>query len=74
MDERNDYDSIPMQDTLTLDLESYAEANTIQFYVSGTPEPIMKIKQGTFYWKGEAIEDKYEIYERFNDWLKQVEK
>lgn len=35
---------------------------------------VMKLVEGKFFWHGEEIEDKYEIYERFNDWLKDKEK
>ena len=29
--------------------------------------------EGRFYFKGELVEDKYQVYERFNEWLKMAE-
>lgn len=49
---------------------------TISFTVtdgSGSPIVVMKIEKGKFYWKGEEVEDKYKIYERFNEWMSQAE-
>lgn len=34
---------------------------------------VMKIQKGKFFWKGEEVEDKYEVYERFNEWPALVE-
>jgi hypothetical protein len=39
-----------------------------------TNEPIMVIKKGKFIWKGEEVEDVYNIYERFNEWMKNQKK
>jgi hypothetical protein len=41
---------------------------------SETPKEVMKISKGKFYWKGQEVEDKYEVYERFNEWLTKSEK
>lgn len=52
------------------------EENTITFHAKHNGEEnkeIIKITQGKFYWLGEEIEDKYEVYERFNEWLKLAE-
>jgi hypothetical protein len=34
----------------------------------------MVIKKGKFIWKGEEVEDVYNIYERFNEWMKNQKK
>jgi hypothetical protein len=70
MDERNDYDSIGEQDRLVL-MGEPAQENTLRFYAK--QEEILKIAQGRFYYKGELVEDKYQVYERFNEWLKMAE-
>jgi hypothetical protein len=31
------------------------------------------LAEGRFYYRGELIEDKYQVYERFNEWLKMAE-
>jgi hypothetical protein len=36
---------------------------------SAKQEEIIRIAQGKFYFKGEEVEDKYQVYERFNEWL-----
>ena len=30
---------------------------------------IIKLTKGTFYFKGEAVEDKNQVYERFSEWM-----
>ena len=40
---------------------------------SAKPQEVMKITKGTFYWKGEPVEDKHEIYERFHEWMTMAE-
>ena len=40
---------------------------------SAKQEEVLKISQGRFYYKGELVEDKYQVYERFNEWLKMAE-
>lgn len=36
-------------------------------------EEMIKLSRDGFYFKGEKVEDKYQVYERFNEWLKQAE-
>lgn len=67
MDERNDYDSIGEQDRLVLMGEEQVQENTIRF--SAKQEEVIRIAQGRFYYKGELVEDKYQVYERFNEWM-----
>jgi hypothetical protein len=40
---------------------------------SAKQEEVIRISQGKFYFKGEEVEDKYQVYERFNEWLKMAE-
>ncbi len=70
MDERNDYDSIAEQDPLVLTGEQ-AQENTIRFYAK--QEEVIRLSEGRFYFRGEEVEDKYQVYERFHEWLKMVE-
>ena len=70
MDERNDYNSIGEQDRLVLMGEQVQE-NTLRFYAKD--EEVIRIAQGRFYYRGELVEDKYQVYERFNEWLKMAE-
>ena len=37
---------------------------------TGEEEKLIEIKKGSFFWKGEEVEDKYQVYERFNEWLR----
>lgn len=73
MDERNDYNSLPLQDVQTLNLEPYAEANSIYFRWNDTNEVILKISKEGFYYRGELVEDVHNVYERFNEWLTKIE-
>jgi hypothetical protein len=43
--------------------------NTIYFSLKNEVKPVMKISNGKFYWKDEEIDDIYNVYERFNEWL-----
>jgi hypothetical protein len=88
MDERNDYDSIgellneynkpetrerltELRDQeLVLKTEPVQE-NTLRFYAK--QEEVIRISKGKFYFRGEEVEDKYQVYERFNEWLKMAE-
>jgi hypothetical protein len=88
MDERNDYDSIgellneynkpetrerliELRDQeLVLKTEPVQE-NLIRFYAK--TEEIIKLSEGKFYFRGEEVEDKYQVYERFHEWLKMAE-
>jgi hypothetical protein len=47
------------------------QENTLRFYAKD--EEIIRLAEGRFYFKGELVEDKYQVYERFNEWLKMVE-
>lgn len=49
------------------------EVNNIIFYINDKEEIIRLSKDG-FYYKGEKVEDKYQVYERFNEWLKNQER
>jgi hypothetical protein len=88
MDERNDYDSIgellneynkpetrerltELRDQeLVLKTEPVQE-NTLRFYAK--QEEVIRLAEGRFYFRGEEVEDKYQVYERFNEWLKMAE-
>jgi len=72
MDERNDYNSIAesgLQDKLVLTGEQ--TTNSIRLHVN--TEEVIRLSEGRFYFKGELVEDRYQVYERFNEWLKQAE-
>jgi hypothetical protein len=58
------------EQNLVLKTEPVQE-NTLRFYAK--QEEVLKIAQGRFYYKGELVEDKYQVYERFNEWLKMAE-
>ena len=88
MEETNDYDSIgellneynkpetrerltELRDQeLVLKTEPVQE-NTLRFYAK--QEEVIRLAEGRFYFKGELVEDKYQVYERFNEWLKMAE-
>ena len=55
-----------------LELKEMDQDPTIKFMTKG-PEEVIRISQGKFYFKGEEIEDKYQVYERFNDWMREAE-
>jgi hypothetical protein len=40
---------------------------------SAKQEEVIRISQGKFYFKGEEVEDKYQVYERFNEWMTMAE-
>jgi hypothetical protein len=40
---------------------------------SAKQEEVIRISKGKFYFRGELVEDKYQVYERFNEWLKMAE-
>jgi hypothetical protein len=48
-------------------------ANNIYFQLDNEVKPVMKISNGKFYWKDEEIDDIYNVYERFNEWLTKAE-
>ena len=47
------------------------QENTIRF--SAKQEEVIRLSEGRFYYRGELVEDKYQVYERFNEWLTMVE-
>jgi hypothetical protein len=47
--------------------------NSIYFTLKDEANPIIIISNGKFYWKDEEIDDIYNIYERFNEWLTKAE-
>jgi hypothetical protein len=47
------------------------QENTLRFYAK--QEEIIRLSEGRFYFRGELVEDKYQVYERFHEWLKMVE-
>jgi hypothetical protein len=47
--------------------------NNIYFQLDNEVKPVMKISNGKFYWKDEEIDDIYNVYERFNEWLTKAE-
>ena len=49
-------------------INSFPE-NSIYFTLKDESNPIMVISNGKFYWKDKEIDDIYNIYERFNEWL-----
>jgi hypothetical protein len=89
MDERNDYDSIgellneynkpetrerliELRDQeLVLKTEPVQENPLIVF--SAKQEEVIRISKGKFYFRGEEVEDKYQVYERFNEWMTMAE-
>ena len=58
------------EQNLVLKTEPVQE-NTLRFYAKD--EEIIRLAEGRFYFKGELVEDKYQVYERFNEWLKMAE-
>jgi hypothetical protein len=47
------------------------QENTLRFYAK--QEEVIRLAEGKFYFRGELVEDKYQVYERFNEWLKMAE-
>lgn len=43
------------------------QENTLRFYAK--QEEVLRLAKGKFYYRGEEVEDKYQVYERFNEWL-----
>jgi len=58
------------EQNLVLKTEPVQE-NTLRFYAK--TEEVIRISKGKFYFRGEEVEDKYQVYERFNEWLKMAE-
>ncbi len=51
-----------------IELRNKEEESSIKFFAK-TTEEVIRISKGTFYYKGDEVEDKYEVYERFNEWM-----
>ena len=47
------------------------QENTLRFYAK--QEEVIRLSEGRFYYRGELVEDKYQVYERFNEWLTMAE-
>ena len=60
-----------LQDQQLVLMTEPVQENTIRF--SAKQEEVIRIAQGRFYYKGELVEDKYQVYERFNEWLTMAE-
>jgi len=58
------------EQNLVLKTEPVQE-NTLRFYAK--QEEVIRLAEGRFYFRGELVEDKYQVYERFNEWLKMAE-
>lgn len=43
-----------------------------KFHLNNDPEPIMVIADGKFIWKGQEIEDVHQVYEKFCEFMRQV--
>ena len=56
---------------LVLKTEPVQENPLIVF--SAKQEEVIRISQGKFYFKGEEVEDKYQVYERFHEWMSAAE-
>jgi hypothetical protein len=55
-----------------LELKEMDQDPTIKFMTKG-PEEVIRISKGKFYFRGEEVEDKYQVYERFNEWMTMAE-
>jgi len=71
----NEYNKPETQERLTklrdqelgvLETKSVQES-IIRF--SAKQEEVIRLAKGKFYYRGEEVEDKYQVYERFNEWL-----
>ena len=51
--------------------EEQTPENAVRFYAK--QEEVIRLSEGKFYYRGEEVEDKYQVYERFNEWLKMAE-
>ena len=69
MEETNQLQDLDQQ--LVLMGEEQTPENTLRFYAK--QEEVIRLSEGKFYYRGEEIEDKYQVYERFNEWLKMTE-
>ena len=74
LDALSDEDLEPREETnRVLELKEDPDPNTIYFRWDDTNEVILRISKDGFYYRGELVEDKYQVYERFNEWLTRVE-
>jgi hypothetical protein len=69
MEETNQLQDLDQQ--LVLMGEEHTPENTLRFYAK--QEEVIRLSEGKFYYRGEEVEDKYQVYERFNEWLKMAE-
>lgn len=60
-----------LQDSRLVLMGESAQENTLRFYAK--QEEVLRLAKGRFYYRGELVEDKYQVYERFNEWLTQAE-
>ncbi len=44
----------------------------IDFYTDLSEIPIISLQKNKFFFNGQEIEDKYQVYERFNEWVKTI--
>ena len=56
-----------LQDQQLVLMTEPVQENTIRF--SAKQEEVIRLSEGRFYYKGELVEDKYQVYERFNEWM-----
>jgi len=43
--------------------------NEIKFCLENGKEEVLRITKGSFYYRGEKVEDVHNVYERFSEWL-----
>ena len=60
-----------LQDQQLVLMTEPVQENTIRF--SAKQEEVIRLSEGRFYYRGELVEDKYQVYERFNEWLTMAE-
>ena len=60
-----------LQDQQLVLMTEPVQENTLRFYAK--QEEVIRLAEGRFYFKGELVEDKYQVYERFNEWLTMAE-
>ena len=42
-------------------------------FIDPDDNTLITLSKGTFYWKGEAVEDTAKVYERFTEWMDSAE-
>jgi hypothetical protein len=60
-----------LQDQQLVLMTEPVQENTLRFYAK--QEEVIRLAEGRFYFKGELVEDKYQVYERFNEWMTMAE-